>query len=353
MKTIKYIMLLLLATAILCSCESQSKKQNDFSGTMENIEYPTEHGRIIDIMYTENEEIYISMKSPDTEPSKSIASVWRKTADDDEWTQIYTQEFTSDEEDKTVGGYIYFMGRGAVIEEISFGETDISANRYYINTFDTKELKELPLQEQMGIVDYKDSLTEDKIVMEDTNTSTVKILNLNNNTMKELTEIDTCFFSYYDGRYVYMAQTEPFELSEEDEKDLQSGSVTDKPSKYARGTIYDTEEENFKQSDVLTEVAILLFEKWKGGKINSYNSQPVFCEDISSDSEVYYVVYTDGVYRVDEKGRKLIYFDEEWDNAKSSIDLIMPTPAGDIYIYASIFDKNSCSYTKKLMKVTP
>ena len=37
---------------------------------MENIEYPTEHGQIIDIMYTENEDIYISMKSPDTDVYK-------------------------------------------------------------------------------------------------------------------------------------------------------------------------------------------------------------------------------------------------------------------------------------------
>ncbi|MBS5334520.1 MAG: hypothetical protein DBY08_02240 [Clostridiales bacterium] len=353
MKTIKYIMLLLLATAILCGCESQSKKQNDFSGTMENIEYPTEHGQIIDIMYTENEDIYISMKSPDTDPSKSIASVWKKPVDDDGWTQVYMQEFISDEEDKTVGGYIYFMDKGAVIEEMFFGETDISVNRYYTNTFGTKELEILPLQEQIGFVYYMDSLTEDKVVMEDSNTSTVKILNLNNNTIKELTEIDTCFFAYYDGRYVYMAHTEPFELSEEDEKDLQSGSITDNPSKYARGTIYDTENESFKQSDVLTEASVLLFEKWKGGKINNYNLKPAFCKDIYSDSEVYYVAHNDGIYRVDEKERKLIYSDEEWDNAKSSIDLIMPTPAGDIYIYASIFDKKSRSYTEKLMKITP
>ena len=41
-----------------------------------------------------------------------------------------------------------------------------------------------------------DSLTEDKVVMEDSNTSTVKILNLNNNTIKELETLRTLFNSH-------------------------------------------------------------------------------------------------------------------------------------------------------------
>lgn len=289
---------------------------------MEEIAYPEGAGYVRDIKFGEKGEIYLSMEKPNEDVSRSRVTAWKREKGSESWTKLYEKEFVSSTPDETVEVNLKFLNEGALIKESFYGREDLTkshANLYYIDSFEGSDLNKVFTSKQIRGLICLDFSAKSKVVAEDYVTGTIKILNLESETIEELRETERSFFSCFDGQKIYMACTESYELTEEEKKAFEAGTATDNPERYAIGKIYDTESKSWSESEVLNEVSIMLFEKWKGGSLTSYGVFPIFCKDSSSEEEVYYLAHNDGVYRISEAGEELIYFNPDWNSKKKQL----------------------------------
>ncbi len=359
MKTLKPLMLITTLTLLIlytCGCsQSPQGTEKSFSGTMEEIAYPQDAGYINNIKFGEKGELYLSMAKPNKDGSRSAVSAWKREKESESWTKLYEKNFDSSNTDETISANLHFMEDGVLIRTLFVDKDDFHKshlNFYYMKDFDECELIEVLHENKLGILSYSDFLMKEKVVARDSETSTVKILNLEKDTVEEISEVKYCFFSYFDGKKIYMAYMAPYELTEEEKKAFEAGIATDNPERYARGKIYDTESKSWSESDVLNEVSIMLFEKWTRGSLTSYDVFPIFCKDTFSEEEAYYIANNDGVCRVSEAGEELIYFNPDWNSKKNSFDEMLMSPDGEIYICGYIFDNKTREVSHKLMKIT-
>ncbi len=360
MKISKSLILITTLTLLIlytCGCsQSPQGTEKSFSGTMEEIAYPENAGYVRNIKFGEKGELYLSMENQNEDASRSMVTAWEREKGSESWTKLYEKEFASSNPDETMGAYLHFMEDDAFFETVFFNNRDLQKNHlnlYYISDFETGVLEEKFISQKVGLLRYLPYPVKTQMVAEDSATATIKILNLENETIEELGEVENCFFSCFDGQKIYMAYMAPYELTEEEKKAFEAGTATDNPERYARGNIYDTESKSWSESDILNEVSIMLFEKWTRGSLTSYDVFPIFCKDTSSEEEAYYIANNDGVCRVSEAGVELIYFNSDWNSKKNSFDEMLMSPDGEIYICGYIFDNKTREVSHKLMKITP
>lgn len=348
-KIVRFIVISVSVISIMTfsGCNTRENPELDFDGKLQEIPLPTDANIISDLKVNDEGNVYIASMRYDEDKTGSIANIWRLNKDK-KWDRVFEKKFLSDNS-KNSEALISFIGDKAIISNYIFYPDDIisgSENFYRIDDIEgenaTKVFEDV---EEYSVSDFC-GMRVDAVFGIDSRTANIINLDFINGKMNVIEELSDVYSLESRNDSAYLIYKQKYELTDEEIAEL--NPTSDYPSKYARGIIYNLNDGHITESSVLDRVAIRFFEKWHKGGENTYNFLPIFYPSSDSKAEAYYLAHNDGVYKIDDSGETLIYYDDSWDSEDVQLTQMVVTPSEDIYLCVYFYNLG----TEKLFKIT-
>ena len=302
-----------------------------FNGKLQEIVLPADTHIISDLEVDGDGNLFIATMKHDTGTSGSIANIWR-LEENKEWYMVFEKKILPDES-KDSEALISLIDDKAIICDYNCDPKDPFSGTYDLYRVD--DISNNNITKVFAGVDHY-SLSQfcgmkvNGVYSVDSVTGSLVKLDFVNSRMDEIKEPTDVVQLQSSKNLGYIIYRQKYEITEEEKAELDP--MSDDPSKYARGIIYNLDNGTIKESSLFDQVAIRFFEKWNKGGLNTYNSVPLCYPCIDSKEEAYYLAHNDGLYRIDENGETLIYYDNSWDREGVQLNKMVVTSSGDIYL---------------------